>query len=75
MKIKKLGIKVGNEEIKLNVFADDLTTFVKNTRSFFSLKQVINNFGYISGLKLNEEKNKVHDIGLAAYTIPLKILQ
>ena len=53
-----IGIKVGNEEIKLNVFADDLTTFVKNTRSFFSLKQVINNFGYISGLKLNEEKNR-----------------
>ena len=24
-----IGIKVDNEEIKLNVFADDLTTFVK----------------------------------------------
>ena len=33
-----IGIKVGNEEIKLNVFADDLTTFVKNTRSFFFSK-------------------------------------
>ena len=41
-----MGIKIGKEEIKLNVFADDLTTFVKNTKSFFSLKQVINNFGY-----------------------------
>ena len=58
-----IGIKVGNEEIKLNVFADDLTAFVKNKRSFFSLKQVINNFGYISGLKLNEGKTKVYWLG------------
>ena len=58
-----IGIKVGNEEITLNVFADDLPTFVKNTRSFFSLKQVINNFGYISGLKLNEEKTEVYWLG------------
>ena len=59
-----IGIKVGNEEIKLNnVFADDLTTFVKNTRSFFSLKQVINNFGYISGLKLNKEKTELYWLG------------
>ena len=33
-----IGIKVGNEEIKLNIFADDLTTFVKSTRSFFFSK-------------------------------------
>ena len=32
------GIKVGNHEIKLSVFADDLTTFVKNSRSFTRLK-------------------------------------
>ena len=58
-----VGVKVGNEEIKLNVFADDLTTFVKNTRSFFSLKQVINNFGYVSGLILNEEKTEAYWLG------------
>ena len=79
-----IGIKVGNEEIKLNVFADDLTTFVKNTRSFFSLKQVINNFGYISGLKLNEEKTEVYwlgslhnspeDLGIDNVNKPMKIL-
>ena len=28
-----VGIKLGKREIKLNVFADDLTTFVNSTRS------------------------------------------
>ena len=56
-------IKIGKEEIKLHVFADDLTTFVKNTKSFFSLKQVINNFGYVSGLQLNEEKTEAYWLG------------
>ena len=58
-----MGIKIGKEEIKLNVFADDLTTFVKNTKSFFSLKQVINNFGYVSGLQLNEQKTEAYWLG------------
>ena len=38
---KIVGIKIGKEEIKLHVFADDLTTFVKNTKSFFSLKRLL----------------------------------
>ena len=49
------GMKVGKQEIKLNVFADDLSIFVNNT-SFISLKYVLDSFGHISGLKLNEEK-------------------
>ena len=77
-----VGIKIGNEEIKLNVFADDLTTFVKNTKSFFSLKQVINNFGCVSGLQLNEEKTEVYwlgdspkDLGIDKVNKPIKILE
>ncbi|KAL9964740.1 hypothetical protein ACROYT_G028420 [Oculina patagonica] len=80
------GIKVGNEEVKLTVFADDLTTFVKNTRSFFSLKEVINKFGFVSGLKLNEEKTEAYwlgslhnypedlDLGTDKVNKPIKIL-
>ena len=34
-------IKARKHEIKLSVFADDLTTFVSNTRSFFSLKGLL----------------------------------
>ena len=79
-----VGIKMGKEEIKLNVFTDDLTTFIKNTTSFFSLKQVINNFGYVSGLQLNEEKTEAYwlssphdspeDLGIEKVNKPIKIL-
>ena len=59
------------------------TTFVKNTRSFSSLKQVINNFGHVSGLKLNEEKTegywlgRLHDspedLGIDKVNKPMKV--
>ena len=51
---------MGKHEIRLTVFADDLTTFVSNTKSFFSLKGLLDRFGEISGLKLNEEKAEVY---------------
>ena len=78
------GIKVGKHEIKLSVFADDLTTFVINTRFFFSLKGRLDRFGEISGLKLNEEKTEAYwlesfrdspeDIGIDKVNKPRKIL-
>ena len=58
-----VGIKVEKREIKLNVFADDLTTFVNSTRSFFLLKRLLNSFGEISGLQLNEEKTEAYWLG------------
>ena len=51
------GIALGRNEIKLNVFPDDLTTFVKNTKSFHLLVTLLEGYGKISGLKVNEEKN------------------
>ena len=57
------GIKVRNHEIKLSVFADDLTTFVKNSHSFTRLKHLVNGFGNVSGLKLNEEKTEAYWLG------------
>ena len=57
------GIKVGKHKIKHTVFADDLTTFVSNTKSFFSLKGLLDRFGEISGLKLNEEITEVYWLG------------
>ena len=77
------GIKVGKHEIRLTVFADDLTTFVSNTKSFFSLKGLLDRFGEISGLKLNEEKtvywlgsfhDSPEDIGIDKVNKPIKIL-
>ena len=75
---------MGKHEIKLSVFADDLTTFVSNTRFFFSLKGLLDRFGEISGLKLNEEKKEAYwlesfrdspeDIGIDKVNKPMKIL-
>ena len=48
------GITLGKNEIKLSIFADDLTTFVKNTKSFRLLVMLLENFGNISGLKIND---------------------
>ena len=75
---------MGKSNIKLNVFADDLTTFVKNDKSFRSLSILLEKFGNISGLKLNEEKTEAYwlgnlhqsfeDIGIEKINKPMKIL-
>ena len=57
------GIKVGKCEVKLSVFADDLTTFVSDTQSFFLLQGLLDRFGRISGLRLNEEKTEAYWLG------------
>ena len=57
---------------------------ILHTRSFFFFKQVISNFGYVSGLKLNEEKTEAYwlgslhdppeDLGIDKVNKPIKIL-
>ena len=78
------GIALGRNEIELNVFADDLTTFVKNTKSFHLLVTLLEGYGKISGLKVNEEKTEAYwlgsshaapkDIGISTVNKPMKIL-
>jgi len=78
------GITLGKNEVKLSVFANDLTTFVKNTKSFRLLVTLLENFGNISGLKINEEKTEAYwlgslhaapeDIGISIVNKPMKIL-
>ena len=78
------GITSGKNEIKLSVFADDLTTFVKNTKLFRLLVMLLENFGNIPGLKIKEEKTEAcwlgilhaapEDIGISAVNKPMKIL-
>ena len=41
----------------------DLTTFVKNTKSFRLLVTLLDNFVNISGLKINEEKTETYSLG------------
>ena len=77
------GITLGKNEIKLSIFAEDLTTFVKNTTSFRLLVMLLENFGNI-GLKRNEKKKEAYwlgslhaapeDIGISTLNKPMKIL-
>ena len=51
------GIKIGNEETKLSLFADDMMVYLKNPRKK-TKKQVemINNFSKVAGYKINAHK-------------------
>lgn len=77
------GMKVRKFQVKINMFAFDLTTFVINRRSFVKLKN-LSMFGNISGLKLNDEKTEAYwlgsshdapeDLGMNKVNKPIKIL-
>ena len=51
------GIIVGEEEIKLGLFADDLTAFLRNDKSLTVFLDLVENFGKCSGLIINHEKS------------------
>ena len=58
------GIKLPNSaEVKLSQFVDDTTLICKNIQSIKENIMIINNFGEISGLKLNKKKTKAIWIG------------
>ena len=61
------GINIWNEqEIKLTVFADDMTTFLKDDQSVEKLLHVLNDFGRCSGLNLNESKLEACYLGTSS---------
>ena len=62
-------IKVDNEEIRLSLFADDLTGFLKDNLSFVNFLKLIEDYGSCSGLKINHEKSEIMLLGNRAYTI------
>ena len=53
------GITVGNEEIKLEIFADDMTAFLRDHASLDTLLNMVDSFSLHSGLKINFEKTEV----------------
>ena len=57
------GIKVGNIEIKLSIFAGDLTAFLKNKTSYDNLMNTLEQFEKCSGLKVNKDKTEAHWLG------------
>ena len=54
---------VGNEEIKLEMFADDMTAFLRDHASLDTLLNMVNSFSLHSGLKINFEKTEVLFLG------------
>ena len=52
------GLEINDTELKLTMYADDLTAFIKDERSASQLFILLNDFGTCSGLKLNFSKTK-----------------
>jgi len=61
------GVTVDNVEIKLELFADDLTGFLKNDSSLAKFIELVEVFGDCSGLRINPEKTEVLLLGNRAY--------
>ena len=57
------GIMVGNKEIKLEMFADDMTAFLRDHASLETLLNMVDSFSLHSGLKINFEKTEVLFLG------------
>ena len=57
------GITVGTQEIKLGLFADDLTGYLKNDHSLKKFMELVEAFGECSGLKINLDKSEVMILG------------
>ncbi len=57
------GITVGTKKIKLGLFADDLTGFLKNDHSLINFLKLVEAFGDCSGLRINLDKSKVMILG------------
>ena len=57
------GIKIDGNELKLVIFADDMTFFVRDTRSHLTLINTINLFSTYSGLSINHDKTEILLLG------------
>ena len=54
------GIKIGKEEIKLSLFADDIILYIENPNDATKkLLELINKFSKVTGYKLNIQKSIV----------------
>ena len=58
------GSTVDGEEIKLEIFADDITGFLKIERSFSRFLDKTEEFGERSGLRNNYEKTRYSFLGI-----------
>ena len=55
---KRKGIQIGKEEVKLSLFADDMTLYIENTKnSIRKLLELISEFSKVAGYKINTQKS------------------
>ena len=57
------GLRIGEEMVKLSLFADDMTCFLRDKDSSIRLFQLLECFGDCSGLKVNHEKTEMLALG------------
>ena len=57
------GIRIREKIVKLTLFADDMTCFIKDIRSYSILFEILTAFGAFSGLKLNRDKTEALVLG------------
>ena len=51
------GIQIGNEEVKLSLFAEDMILYIENSKDATrKLLQLVNKFGKATGYKINKQK-------------------
>ena len=62
------GIMGDGKEIKLELFADDLTAFLLNDNSLLKFFQLLKSFGDCSGLKINHDKSEIMLLGDCAHS-------
>ena len=52
------GIRIGKEEVKLSLFADDMMLYIENPKDATrKLLELINEFGKVAGYKINAQKS------------------
>ena len=52
------GIQIGKEEVKLSLFANDMTLYIENTKDTTrKLWELINEHGKVTGYKINTQKS------------------
>ena len=59
---KIIGLKIGTTEQKLAMFADDLTCLVQDKTSIAELEKALENFQFLSGLKINYSKSTIYSV-------------
>ena len=52
------GIQIGNREVKLSLFAEDMILYIENFKDVIrKLPEIINAFGKVEGYRINVQKS------------------